>query len=85
MKGAAILQHPCGQVAVKHMGLIHAGKMDDAAKLGSKEMQDQWQALPAKDREMMTQMMQQMSETEAQQSGAIRATAFSRSRATMRP
>jgi hypothetical protein len=73
MKGAAILQHPCGKMAVKHMGLIHAGKMDDAAKLGSKEMQDQWKALPAKDREMMTQMMKETSEPEAQLSREIRA------------
>ena len=56
-KGSAILQHPCGKVAVKHMGLIHAGKMEDAAKLGTQEMQDQWKAMPAKDREMMTQIM----------------------------
>lgn len=73
MKGAAILQHPCGKVALKHMGLIHAGKIDDAAKLGTKEMRDQWTAMPAKDRDMMTQMMKAMSEPEAQLSGEIRA------------
>ena len=35
IKGAAILDHPCGKVAVKHMGLVHAGKMDEATKLGN--------------------------------------------------
>jgi len=72
-KGSAILQHPCGKVAVKHMGLIHAGKMEDAAKLGTQEMQDQWKAMPAKDREMMTQIMKETSVPEAQLAGEIRA------------
>ncbi len=38
IKGAAILDHPCGKVAVKHMGLMHAGKVDEANKLSTKEM-----------------------------------------------
>jgi hypothetical protein len=73
MKGAPILQHPCGKVAVKHMGLIHAGKMDDAAKLGTPAMQDQWKAMPAQDRDMMTQMMKATAAPEAQLAGDIRA------------
>ena len=51
IKGAAILDHPCGKIAVKQMGLIHAGKFEEANKLTTKEMQDQWKAMPAKDRE----------------------------------
>jgi hypothetical protein len=65
IKGAAILDHPCGKVAVKQMGLIHAGKFEEANKLTTKEMQDQWKAMPAKDREMMTGMMKEMSRSEA--------------------
>src|SRR5215472_13776237 len=64
IKGAAILDHPCGKTAVKQMGLVHAGKMDEANKLSTKQMQDQWQKMPAKDREMMSGMMKQMSATE---------------------
>ena len=41
VKGAAILDHPCGKVAVKQMGLVHSGKMDQANKLTIKEMQEQ--------------------------------------------
>ena len=48
VKGAAILDTPCGKVAVKQMGLLHAGKFDEANKLSTKEMQDQWKAMPAK-------------------------------------
>src|SRR5215831_9042786 len=64
IKGAAILDHPCGKVSVKQMGLAHAGKMEEANKLTTKEMQEQWKAMPANDRTMMSGMMQAMSETE---------------------
>ena len=73
IQGAAILDHPCGKVAVKHMGLVHAGKSDEAARLGTQEMQDQWKAMPAEDRKMMSQMMKEMSKTEAQFSAEIKA------------
>ena len=73
VKGAAILDHPCGKVAVKQMGLLHAGKIDEANKLSTKEMQDQWKAMPAKDRAMMTTMAKEMSETEDQFRAAIKA------------
>jgi hypothetical protein len=65
IKGAAILDHPCGKVAVKQMGLIHAGKFEEANKLTTKEMQEQWKAMPAKDRDMMTGMMKETSKSEA--------------------
>jgi hypothetical protein len=73
IKGAAILDHPCGKVAVKHMDLVHAGKMEEATKLGTKEMQDQWKAMPADDRKAMSGMMKDMSESDAQFSGEIKA------------
>jgi hypothetical protein len=72
IKGAAILDHPCGKVAVKQMGLVHAGKMDDANKLSTKEMQGQWAAMPAKDRTMMAGMMKEMSQTEDQYAADIK-------------
>src|SRR5258708_7823656 len=73
IRGAAILDHPCGKVAVKHMGLVHAGKIEEAGKLGTQEMQDQWKAMPAKDRTMMTEMMKEMSKTEEQFAADIKA------------
>jgi len=73
IKGAAILDHPCGKIAVKQMGMVHAGNMDEANKLSTKEMQDQWKAMPAKDRTMMTGMMKEMSTTEQQYSSDIKA------------
>ena len=72
VKGAAILDHPCGKVSVKQMGLVHAGKIDDANKLTTKEMQDQWKAMPAKDRSMMSGMMKEMSQAEAQYAADIK-------------
>src|SRR5688572_16410434 len=73
VKGAAILDHPCGKVAVKQMGFMHAGKIDDAIKLSTKEMQDQWKAMPAADRTMMSGMMKEMAQPEPQFSADIKA------------
>jgi hypothetical protein len=72
IKGAAILDHPCGKVSVKQMGLTHAGKMEEANKLTTKEMQDQWKAMPAKDKTMMSGMMKDMSQTEDQYAADIK-------------
>ena len=72
VKGAAILDHACGKVSVKQMGLVHAGNMEEANKLSTKEMQDQWKAMPAKDKEMMSGMMKEMSQTEAQYAADIK-------------
>lgn len=72
LKGAAILDHPCGKVAVKQMGLTHAGNFDEANKLTTKEMQEQWKSMPAKDRTMMSGMAKEMSETEEQYSADIK-------------
>ena len=73
IKGAAILDHPCGKVSVKQMGLVHAGKMEEANRLTTREMQDQWKAMPAKDRDMMSGMMKQMSATEQDFANDVRA------------
>lgn len=73
IRGAAILDHACGKVAVKHMGLVHAGKIEEANKLGTKEMQEQWKSLPDKDRTMMTEMMKEMSKTKEDFAAEIKA------------
>ena len=73
IKGAAILDHPCGNVSIKHMGLVHAGKMADAVKLGTPEMQKQWNDMSADDRKMMSGMMKDMSKSEADFSKEIKA------------
>jgi len=73
IKGAAILDHPCGKVSVKHMGLVHAGKMADAVKLGTPEMQKQWNDMSADDRKMMAGMMKEMSKSAADFSKEIKA------------
>jgi hypothetical protein len=55
------------------MGLLHAGKIDEANRLTTKETQAQWQAMPAKDRAMMSDMAKEMSQTEAQYAADIKA------------
>src|SRR4029078_12197199 len=71
IKGAAILDHPCRKTSGKQMGLIHAGKIEEGNKLTTKEMQDQWKAMPAKDKSMMSGMMKEMEESEDQQSAQL--------------
>ena len=73
MKGAAILAHPCGKVAVEHMGLVHDGKMEEATKLGTKALREEWAAMPKEDREMMTGMMKEMSLSRDEMKKAIEA------------
>lgn len=73
LKGKAILAHPCGKLAVQHMGLVHEGKVEEATKLGTKKMQEEWAAMPKEDREMMTGMMKEMSMTGDEMSKAIEA------------
>ena len=74
IKGAAILDNPCGKVAVKQVGFLHAGKFEDANKLTTKEMQDQWKAMPAKDKSMMQSMAKEVTPSEAEFTAAIKAT-----------
>ena len=73
IKGAAILDHPCGKVAVKQVGLVHAGKFDEANKLSTKEMQQQWDAMPAKDTADMSGMAKAMSPTQEQFTASVKA------------
>ena len=73
VKGAAILEHACGKIAVKHMGLVHAGNILEAVKLGTREMQEEWKAMPEEDRLMMSAMMNKMSLSAADFSAQIKA------------
>ncbi|MEO8739141.1 MAG: hypothetical protein ABI537_05495 [Casimicrobiaceae bacterium] len=73
IKGAAILDHACGKVAVKQVGYLHSGKFEDANRLTTKEMQEQWKAMPAKDRAMMQTMAKEMTPTEAQFTAQVKA------------
>jgi hypothetical protein len=73
IKGAAILDHPCGKVAVKQVGLVHDGKFDEANKLSTKEIQEQWKAMPAKDKTEMSGMAKLMAPTQEQFTATVKA------------
>jgi hypothetical protein len=73
VKGAAILDHPCGKLAVKTMGLIHAGKFEEMVKLSGKKAQEEWKAMPANDKRLLMDLAQQTSQTEEQYSADIKA------------
>lgn len=73
IKGAAILDNPCGKVAVKQMGLVHAGKIEEANKLMTRDAQEQWRNMPPNDRAMISGMMKEMSQPEAQFANEVKA------------
>ena len=73
IKGDAILEHTCGKTAAKHMGFVHAGNMKEAVKLGTKEMQKQWDAMPEHDRLGMSIRMNMASLAAADFSAVIKA------------
>lgn len=66
LKGAALMAHPATKVALENMALMHAGKIDDAVKMGTKAMQADWKALPDEDRKMMSEMMQHFAVPDAE-------------------
>ena len=73
IKGAEILNHPCGKVAVKAMGLLNQGKFEEANKLSTKALQDRWNARPAKEREMMAGLAKEMSPSEGEYIAMVKA------------
>ena len=75
VKGAAILDHACGQLTVKHMDLVHAGKMDEAVKLATPEMQAEWKAMAAEEREMVFSTILRVSRSAQRRSAAQSAAA----------
>jgi hypothetical protein len=72
IKGAAILDHPCGKVGVQQMGYLHAGDFASANRLSTPEMQQRWNAMPQKDRAMMSDMAKSMSPSTEQYTAAIK-------------
>jgi len=61
LTGAAILEHPCGKVSVEHMALIHDGKIAEAVQLATPEMQKEWAEMAADERDMISEMMKELS------------------------
>ncbi|MBS0321202.1 MAG: hypothetical protein JSR18_11720 [Proteobacteria bacterium] len=72
LKGAAILDTPCGKTAVKQMGMLHNGDVAGANKLTTAETQKRWASMPAKDRDMMADMAKSMSPSSEAYAAAIR-------------
>lgn len=72
LKGAAILDHPCGKVGVQQMGYLHTGDFDAANRLSTPDIQQRWQAMPARDRAMMADMAKSMSPSSDQYAADIR-------------
>jgi hypothetical protein len=47
IEGIDILNHPVGKLALQYLDLIHAGKIDDAKKLATADVQAKWTREPS--------------------------------------
>jgi hypothetical protein len=59
IKGADIMKHPIGPLALQYVDLVHAGKMEDALKLASIKPQAEWKKYPG-ERTSYTNFMKKM-------------------------
>jgi hypothetical protein len=59
IKGAAILDHPIGKLAVTNMVLLAAGKFEESLKLSNREYNERYASLPADRKAKMAVTMKQ--------------------------
>lgn len=57
IKGAAIMKHPIGALALKQVKLVHAGKIDEVYALRTASEQADWKNASASDRKDFAEMM----------------------------
>ena len=50
IKGADIMKHPIGPLALQYVDLVQAGRMEDALKLSHDKAQAEWKKYPAERR-----------------------------------
>jgi hypothetical protein len=60
VKGAEILKHPIGDLALKYADALHGGGIEDAMKLASKKAQAKWKKLPASERAESSAFLKKM-------------------------
>jgi hypothetical protein len=59
IKGADIMKHPIGPLALQYVDLVQAGRMEDALKLSHDKAQAEWKKYPA-ERKSYTDFMKKM-------------------------
>lgn len=73
IKGAEILKHPIGDLALKYADALHGGGMDDAMKLASKKAQAKWKNLPASERAEIAAFLKKMVPKKSELAAGIQA------------
>src|SRR4029079_11094626 len=59
IKGADIMKHPIGPLALQYVDLVQAGRMEDALKLAHNKAQAEWKKYPG-ERKSYTDFMKKM-------------------------
>ena len=73
IKGADIMKHPIGPLAVQYVDLVQAGRMEDAVKLSYDKAQAEWKKYPgerASYTRFMTKMMPSRADLDASLKGS---------------
>lgn len=72
LRGDAILEHACGRLAVRHTGLLHAGRFEEAFALATPEARAQWDAIPEARRKAIYKALRETAPTESELAADIR-------------
>lgn len=72
LENADILAHPVGPLALEYLDLVHAGKLDEAKKLATADVQARWQREPASEKAESLAFLRRNLPTSATVAGAFK-------------
>lgn len=75
IKGAEIMKHPIGPLAVQYVDLVQAGRMEDAVKLSYAKAQAEWTKYPG-ERASYTNFMKKMMPSKSDLDASLKSSAI---------
>ncbi|MFO1306705.1 MAG: hypothetical protein U1F54_23525 [Burkholderiales bacterium] len=75
IKGADIMKHPIGPLAVQYVELVQAGRMEDALKLAYGKAQAEWKKYPG-ERASYTNFMKKMMPSKSDLDASLKSSAI---------
>lgn len=72
IEGEDILSHPIGSLALQYLDLVHAGKIDEAKRLATTDVQAKWSAEPASEQAESLAFLRKHLPTRAELTGATK-------------
>jgi hypothetical protein len=78
LEGEDILAHPVGPLALEYVDLVHAGRIEDAKRLATAEVQAKWSGEPASERAASLAFLRKHLPTRAEATEALKGAGDSR-------